>query len=809
MHLWHWDLSIPLVYLEKNGDETWQLILTKALIDTGWVLNNPYLGAPDVAHWHNNAAAQASALHSVLMLGLSKLLHNSIETQQVYFLLNFSLISLTSFLSCKLLGLSRIPSFCIGILFSLIGYRYNFIIYSFLVNYFTVPLALVSVFWIMTGKFSKPFFIQGSLNKIVLKEVLSSAYFFLGLFFIVLIAISDGYYAFFTLLLLAFATVVRALSGDIKKPVSLIVPTIYIATLITVAMVLTMPLGNYKNIHPEEFAPNGIKDPSLIKHPFEAEIYSVSLKLLLTPPPNHQIESLASLGKKIVQTSEDARKFKIGAPNVVLGILGSILFAIALCLLTVPSLRGVFNIKNLSQDLGPEESLLWASVTISLFIFLCSISGGIGTIVALVYPTIRAYDRFPLFLIFVLYVGAGAALTISLKQAHAKRWWFLVCLTVLITISSIFDQMPNDAAKASFEVRNRFLAEDKFVKSIEAKLLPGAMVYQYPYSQYLTNSDYYGWGGWGHVRLYLHSAELRWSNGASKNSPVDIWHLHLSQMPIGALITEVQSVGFNAVVVDRRVVSIAEYQLVRAELLKHSSDAPIEDEESKLSFFKLSNPGYRLVYEDSYKEPEKLVISDRYNLEKLKLPQLINPVALNALLINKKGKGTVVVERRMHPEVFFTSTNLYRGAGENLITPLSDMKGDVRCKKQSKVSSEASDDTILMNISNNSDFDWKLNQGNFPIKIGVHLRNIDGTIIQWDSGWRFSDESHGFVSPELSRNDAMYIPRGAKKQFLISIPQLNLKKFGAGHQNLIVDFRMVQDGHAWFENLGCKVEVKL
>ena len=92
MNLWHWDLSIPLVYLEKNGDETWQLILTKALIDTGWILNNPYLGAPDMAHWHNNAAAQLSPLHSILMLGASKLLHDPIQVQQIYYLLNFSLV---------------------------------------------------------------------------------------------------------------------------------------------------------------------------------------------------------------------------------------------------------------------------------------------------------------------------------------------------------------------------------------------------------------------------------------------------------------------------------------------------------------------------------------------------------------------------------------------------------------------------------------------------------------------------------------------------------------------------------------------
>lgn len=810
--LWHWDLSIPLVYLEKNGDETWQLILTKALVDTGWVLNNPFLGAPDVAHWHNNASAQASALHSVLMLGLSKLMHDPIKIQQVYYLLNFALISLTSFFSCRLLGLARLPALCIGILFSLLAYRFNFIIYSFLSNYFTVPLALVAVFWIMMGEFSKFFSNPAKASKIAIKEVLSSSKFFWGLFFIVLIALSDGYYAFFTLLLLGFATVARALSGDIKKPASLLVPMIYMATLMMVALALAWPLGAYKRSHPEEFAPNGIPDPALIKHSFEAEVYSVSLKLLVAPAPNHRVESLANLGQKMIKTSEAARQYKIGAPYAPLGTLGTILFAIALTLLIVPALRRVANNSDLSKDTTPEDKVIWAAVALALFIFLCSISGGIGSLIALVYPTIRGYDRFPFFLIFVLYVGAGAAVTAALKHAHGRRWWMLVGLTVLITILSLYDQIPQDSAKGRPEVRNRFLAEKNFVKKIEEKLVPGAMVYQYPYSQYLTDSDYYGWGGWGHVRLYLHSAALRWSNGASKNSPVDDWHLRLSHMPIDQLLAEVQAAGFNAVVVDRRVVSPAEYQRVRKALIEHTSVAPIEDADSKLAFFSLDDPGYQLVYDESYKDAAKLVISDRSKLLTSMLPRLINPLALKNLLDMNNDKNALIIERATHPEVFFTEAELGRGDGDKPIFPLSElssMQGKVRCTVASSASTgAASSDTLVMTIANNTDFEWKFNQGNFPLRIGVHLRSLDGTLLRWDDGWRLSAGAPGYVTGKVTRSEALSIPQGTSKELRFPLSQLNLKGLGEGHQNLIADFRMVQDGHAWFEHLGCKVVIR-
>jgi hypothetical protein len=97
--LWSWDLSIPLFY--TNADDIWQLALTKVLHDTGWVLTNPYLGAPEVASWHHNAAAQTSALHSVLMLALSPFIHDAVQLQQIYYLLNFPLIVLTSFIACR------------------------------------------------------------------------------------------------------------------------------------------------------------------------------------------------------------------------------------------------------------------------------------------------------------------------------------------------------------------------------------------------------------------------------------------------------------------------------------------------------------------------------------------------------------------------------------------------------------------------------------------------------------------------------------------------------------------------------------
>jgi len=812
MHLWQWDLSIPLDYREQNSDETWQHILTKMVVDTGWILSNPFLGAPDIAHWHNNPAAQTSALHSILMLGISKVFSDPIAVQQFYFLLNFSLISLTSFYSCRLLGLARLAALCIGILFSLLSFRFNHIAYSFIPNYFVVPLALVVIFWIMTGEFFKFFANADKNNRTAFKEVFCSSRFLSGLLFIVLITISDGYYAFFTLLLLGFATVIRAASGDIKRPASLLIPLTYIATVIMVALLLAWPIADYKNNHPEEFAPNGVTDPALIKHNYEAEIYVLSPKLLIAPSTRHRIESFSNLGKQIIQTSDMARQFKTQIVYVPLGILGTLLLMGAMTLLIVSSFNGFSGSNHLSRNSESQYKLIWAASALSLFIFLSSIAGGIGTLIALLYPTIRAYDRFPLFLIFVLYVGAGAILTVALKQAQGRKRSLLVGMTLLVATLSLYDQLPNNIDMRSNETRDRFLSEKHFVKEIEGKLPLGAMVYQYPYSQWLTDSDYYGWGSFAHVRLYLHSAALRWSNGASKNSPVDDWHLRVSRLPIGQLLTEVRAAGFNAVVVDRRVVSPVEYERVRKALLEHTSVAPLEDAASKLAFFSLNEPGYRLVYDKSYKDAVSLVISDRSKLVSSTLSQQINLQALKNLLDINNDNGALVIDRAAHPEVFFPEGALGRGFGDKpifAISELSSMKGTVQCAVTSSASAVAAGSGILvMTIANNTDFDWKFNQGKFPLQIGVHLRSLDGTLLRWDDGLRLSTGTPGYVTGKVTRSEPLSIPRGTAVQLRFPLSQLNLKDLGGSHQDLIADFRMLQDGHAWFEHLGCKVAVK-
>lgn len=785
-----WDLSIPLLY--NKGDALWQFTLTKFLQDTGWILTNPYLGAPEVANWHNQAAAQTSALHSVLMLGLSTFVHDPVRLQQVYYLINYPLICLTSFFACRLLGVSRLLAFCVGLLFAFTTYRIGVMHYAFLTSYFMVPLALVAVIWVLSGKFAA--LVEGQERSSEwwqsAARLVRTRAFTLGLIFVALTAVSDGYYAFFTLLLLGFAAFARVLLGDWRRPLSLLPVGTYIIVLLTLSISLTLPLHNYKKTHWNEFYPNGIEDPVLIKHPFEAEVYSSSLKMLVTPIPQHRIKYLGRLGQRMKETSEGAKLYKRGPSIVSLGTLGSLLFGMALVLLAIPALRRRVE-ATLTDSLGPDPTASQpigdALLSITLFIFLCSISGGIGTLVALVFPTIRAYERFPLFLIFVLYLGAAWFVTLKLRRAGGRRivWAGLI---LVVTVAALYDQIPNDARKGSELTKATFLAERQFVQKVESALAPNAMVYHYPYSQYLRDSKYYGWTSFAGIRLYLHSHQLRWNNGGAKNSPADDWNFRVSQLPIDNLIAEVEAVGFSGFVIDRTVVKSEEYESVRRNFASRGYEM-LEDAPSNYTFVRLRDPGFRLVYDATYREADRIVLTDRVRLlAQSDFPGLVEGEKLRGFVIGEADQVNSVIRKAEHPEIFADGSAMTRGFGQAAIVPFSDMRGKMGCKV------EADNNTLLMTVENQSRFDWKLNNGPFPIRIGVHIKQTDGKLLSWDDGFRVSTDA--------------YISRGMSYTIRLPLNTLPLSAEVKGNGPLFAEFAMVQDGSAWFGNISCAVPLR-
>lgn len=764
----------------KGYDDTWQLILTKSLLDNGWFLNNPFLGAPGVATSHFNSAAQSSSIHSIIMKFIGVFVSDATRVQNYYYFLNFSLISLTSYIACRLLGVSRLFAGAIGILFAFTIYRLSMSYFAFICNYFMVPLAIVVIVWCAKGEYIGD---EPRTFRSVIAGLMRSKKIGLSLLIVLMTAISDGYYAFFTILLLGLASALVFFHKDHQRLANALVPLGFAGLIIVTALLVMAPLTQYKHANPEEFFPGGVQDPSLTIHPFEAEVYASSLKVIVTPNLSHRVGWIARVGEKMRESGAVARKYGYSVTGQI-GSLGSLGGFALMCLFLRP--KWIIENRFINASSGAPGSaeagtVLYMLAVIAAFIFVCSTMGGLGSLIAFFYPFIRAYVRFSIFLLFVILLAIGFFLTHALSEKSKRGPLALTAVAITVTVF-LLDQIPANLVR-SLELPHakRFLAEREFVREVEHSLSPGDMVYQYPYAQYMAPSPYYGMGSQAQTRSYLHSHSLRWSNGASKNSRVDIWHRNLATFTADELSHELAVYGFKGILVDRWVVKKDEFDRVVAAARSIGAGHPVENATAEMAFLKLPDYGFHLTMSDDFRLPQKLHIHQNVPLDYTKIPPYVNGEALRRILEGGKfSSGSLSFSD--YPDLLNRKTYLALNTGVDSNIEKAELLGDVECAVEAKPQLAGPDFEIHLILKNNSKTPWRLNAGTKPLTLGWHVIDSSGKSIIWDNGARFK----GGNLLEPGKNQAVSI----------KVSDLQLREFDPVRYRVV--FELLQEQHAWF-----------
>ncbi len=776
---WQWDFSVPFVY--NRNDDVWQLILTKWLLDNGWILNNPFLGAPDIAHGHYNSAAQASSLHSIIMKFIGVFVVDSVKVQNFYYFLNFSLISVTSYVACRILNVSRLFSVPAGILFSLGLTRLNAPYFAFISNYFMIPLAIVIVVWCAKGEYLSD---DRKDIRTALLDLRKSKKFWLSLLIAFFVAISDGYYAFFTMLLLGLSSALVFFHKPSLRVVNGLIPLFFAGIIMGTALMEMSPLTQYRNAHHEEFFPGGIQDPSLTIHPFEAEVYASTLKTMLIPNLNHRVAWLARLGKYMTESGARSRSFGYGIQSQ-LGSITSLGFLLLLSLFLYPRwILGNKFVNNYSGTMQSSEAgtVLYMFAVMAGFIFICETLGGLGSLIAFVYPFIRAYERLSFFLIFIVLMSIGFFLTYYCSE-RIKNHPLTIIVVTLVTIIFLLDQIPVNLAR-SMELPHvkRFLAERELVHAVEESLKPGDMVYQYPYAQYMAPSPYYGMGSQAQMRSYLHSHYLRWSNGASKNSSVDIWHRNLAKLPPVELFSEMVIYGFKGALVDRWVVKDDEFHSVSNAAISIGANVQFENSTAEMAYFKFPDYGFHLFMDKDFKMPEQMLIHKDVPLDYAKLPPYINGDALKKFISTNSDKLSAAIYLKDVPGLLDKGmySAMRSGLDENL--DKAELLGDVNCANRPITYSPNNTAEIHLDLRNNSMTTRRLNFGLRPINLGYHILSLEGKLVSWDNGYRLKEN--------------LILEPGKEQSVTIPVASLGLNGIDGTKERIV--FELLQEGNAWY-----------
>jgi len=344
----------------------------------------------------------------------------------------------------------------------------------------------------------------------------------------------------------------------------------------------------------------------------------------------------------------------------------------------------------------------------------------------------------------------------------------------------LYDQIPGHVSARSPDIRPRVAEETAFVKGLEANLPKDAMVYQFPYSQYLTDNKYYGWGSFDHIRLYLFSHNIHWSNGGSKNSPADEWNRRISKLPIDALLSEIQAVGFKALVIDRTVVKEPEYATLKASL-QQLNFVVVEDVSGRFAYILLPEQNFKVSYAKDYKSIDSITINSATPIDKSAFPELIDADKLEQLLNANRAPFPLHIDRAQHPEIFKDLMAMRKGSGDFALSP-TDLKATLTCTR-------LDEQRFAIDLNNNGTFNLALGQGSFPLNVGVHVKGKDGTMLLWDSGYRIAGD--------------LVVKAGEKKRLVF-----DLKDYTGAHQYKAdpthsLQFELVQDGNTWFSNASC------
>ncbi|MFP3518828.1 hypothetical protein SB766_21875, partial [Pseudomonas sp. SIMBA_077] len=165
-----------------------------------------------------------------------------------------------------------------------------------------------------------------------------------------------------------------------------------------------------------------------------------------------------------------------------------------------------------------------------------------------------------------------------------------------------------------------------------------------------------------------------------------------------------------------------------------------------------------------YKNISTIEINSKEAANKNLYPILLNRDMLVAFIHSYPGNIPVTVDNKTHPELFLDGSVLTKGTGDSAITPLEAMKGSLSCTREEGTSSYKN---LTLTLTNESNFNWSIGAGQFPIKIGYHIERTDGAVTQWDNGYRAS--SNRVLPPGESETltvplSALQLPSASKTE---------------------------------------------
>lgn len=529
LRLWRMDWRIPLSF---GGDAAFTGAGVKGMIENGWFWINPHLGAPGVQNLLDYPGADLAFWIPLKLISL--VTRDWAVTVNLFFILGFPVASVAALWSFRRLGLATATAFAMSLLYTFLPYHFlRGESHLFLGAYFMVPLVLVLCVELFGPAAPLVFASDAEKPRLDLKS--RSAWLAIGI--CVLLGSSGIYYAYFA----CFFILLAALLGwwRSRERIRVLVGALLIGVVVATVVVNLSPFVIYRR----QAGPN---TAGVDRGIAGAELYALRPALLVLPVRNHRVGVLAyvhfgysHLLAEISPTLDNEADFET------LGIIGTVGFALLLLVL-------IFGLRPNPPPASEQQQRLSGVAALTGAAVLLASSGGFGTIIGVVMPQIRAYNRIVVFIAFLSLFGAGALVDgLCGKLSEGSRRWALPAVAVVLVLVGVFDQTTNAMVPDYAATKASWTTVSTFVGSIESGLTDGAKVLQLPYVPFPENPPVFGMVDYDHFKPYLVSTKVHWSYGAVKGRPDAAWIAGVSALPAPQMVAAIRQKGFVGVWVDR------------------------------------------------------------------------------------------------------------------------------------------------------------------------------------------------------------------------------------------------------------------
>ncbi len=549
------DLSVPFIY---QGDATYYSMVVKAIITNGWYLTNSSLGMPKGMEMYD--FPMPDNFHFLLIKFFGIFTSDFARVLNLFFLITFPLTTICSFYVLRRFRISYAPAILASLLYTFLLYHFSrgeqHLMYS---AYYIVPLMIMVILWVCRGELSLSITENGYTKWSFRNRKLITS-----LAICALTASTGGVYYFFfaSILLLSAGLLISIREKNLRV---MLAPLILILAMFGTFIINISP----SLIHIYQ---NG-KGAAAQRMPGEAETYGLKIAFLLMPNNFHRNKTLAKVGTNYVDSTplvnENYDSF--------LGFIGGAGFLILIGWLLYRRPARASDNENSGSELLDHLSLL------NITAVLVATIGGFGSIFnQFVSPQIRCYNRISVFIAFFSFFTVAILLD-SIYRKYVKtrvRTAIYFVSIALLILTGVLDQTVKLPLPDFEMVKAEYHGDRNFIRQIESVVPPRAMIFQLPASTFPEGDSY------EQFKAYLHSNSLRWSFGAMRGRPADLWQKTIATKPATEMIDALATADFRGILIDRRLYN-DKGEKIENEISTSLAMKPLVSGDNRFSFFNL------------------------------------------------------------------------------------------------------------------------------------------------------------------------------------------------------------------------------